>query len=46
MNMAKWSDVIARVFLAQIFIIAGVGKITDYAGTQEYMLTGRIPGLA
>jgi putative oxidoreductase len=45
MNANKWMDLIARVLLAQIFVIAGIGKITDYSGTQEYMASGHVPGL-
>ena len=35
--MEKYSSVIARVLLAHIFIMAGMSKITAYAGTVGYM---------
>lgn len=34
----------ARVLLAQIFIMAGYGKIAGYAGTQGYMASMGVPG--
>lgn len=45
MSVNKWADLIARVLLAQIFLFAGVGKMMDYEGTQEYMLSGHVPGV-
>lgn len=33
-----------RVSLALIFIISGWSKITDYAGTQQYMEAMSVPG--
>ncbi|TWC42822.1 putative oxidoreductase [Pseudomonas sp. SJZ079] len=35
---------IARLLLAHIFVLAGVGKITGYAGTQGYMESMGVPG--
>lgn len=35
--MEKYSSVVARVLLAHIFIMAGLSKITAYAGTIGYM---------
>ncbi|MDX1367750.1 DoxX family protein [Pseudomonas sp.] len=35
---------LARLFLAHIFLLAGFGKITGYAGTQGYMESMGIPG--
>jgi putative oxidoreductase len=35
---------IARLMLAHIFVLAGVGKITGYAGTQGYMESMGVPG--
>jgi putative oxidoreductase len=34
----------ARVLMSQIFIISGIGKITGYAGTQQYMAKMGVPG--
>jgi putative oxidoreductase len=35
---------IARLMLAHMFVLAGVGKITGYAGTQGYMESMGVPG--
>ena len=36
---------IARLLLAHMFVLAGVGKITGYAGTQGYMESMGVPGV-
>lgn len=36
--------VLARLLMATIFIVAGYGKITGYAGTQGYMEAMGVPG--
>ncbi|KAA3650623.1 MAG: DoxX family protein [Proteobacteria bacterium] len=36
---------IGRIFLAAIFIMSGLGKITNYAGTQGYMDAMGVPGI-
>lgn len=38
-------DVIARVFLAHIFVLAGISKIGGYAATQGYMQSMGVPGM-
>ena len=43
--MNKYSSVVARVLLAQIFIMAGISKISGYAGTQGYMDAMGVPGI-
>jgi len=43
--MQKFSPLIARLFLAQIFLISGVGKISAYSGTQAYMEAMGVPGV-
>lgn len=43
--MKKLSDLIARLLLAAIFFISGLGKISAYAGTQGYMESQGIPGM-
>ena len=43
--MSKYSSVIARVLLAHIFLLAGISKITAYAGTQGYMESVGVPGM-
>ncbi len=36
---------VARTFLALIFILAGLGKITWFEGTQAYMEATGVPGM-
>lgn len=45
MTMSKYSSLIARILLSHIFIMAGISKITGYAGTQGYMESVGIPGM-
>nr|WP_024965844.1 DoxX family protein [Pantoea sp. IMH] len=45
--MKKFEDVgflIARILMPVLFIVAGWGKITGYAGTQQYMESMGVPG--
>ena len=42
--MEKNANVVGRIMLASIFIIAGIGKLGDgYAGTQAYMAAMGVP---
>ena len=34
---------VGRIFLALIFVVSGVGKITGYAGTASYMASKGLP---
>ena len=43
--MKKYSQMLARVFLAQIFVLSGIFKITGYEGTQSYMETMGVPSM-
>ena len=43
--MEKVSQLVARVFLGQLFLIAGLGKIGAYEGTQGYMEAMGVPGV-
>lgn len=46
--MSKHHDLvslIARFLLAAIFIQAGLGKVTDYAGTAGYMQANGVPAI-
>ena len=43
--MNKYSSVVARILLAHIFLLAGISKITGYAGTQGYMESVGVPGI-
>jgi len=42
--MNKTVNLISRILMSQIFIIAGIGKIAGYAGTQQYMEAHGLPG--
>ncbi len=42
--MEKVSQLIARVCLGHIFLLAGISKISAYEGTQAYMSTMGVPG--
>lgn len=45
--MKKLEDtgfLIARILMPVLFIVAGWGKITGYAGTQQYMEAMGVPG--
>lgn len=44
--MTKFSTLIGRLLLAQIFVLAGLNKLgTGYAGTQGYMDAMGVPGM-
>ncbi|WP_339630257.1 DoxX family protein [uncultured Sneathiella sp.] len=38
-------DLVGRIFMALLFIPAGAGKISGYAGTQGYMESMNVPGI-
>jgi putative oxidoreductase len=42
--MNNVSLLIARIFLGQIFLLAGINKIGAYEGTQGYMESMGVPG--
>lgn len=42
--MNAYTNLAARVLLAQVFLIAGINKIIGYAGTQAYMASAGLPG--
>lgn len=42
--MDKAATLIARILLAQIFLLAGINKIFGYSGTQGYMESFGLPG--
>lgn len=42
-NIIPYASVIGRIFIAAIFIISGIGKITGYAETQAYMDSMSVP---
>lgn len=41
--MQKFIPLIGRIFLALIFLISGFGKIADFNGTQQYMVSQGMP---
>ena len=43
--MNKYSSLVSRILLSHIFILAGISKITGYAGTQGYMDSVGVPGM-
>lgn len=43
--MEKISQLVARVFLGHIFLLAGVSKIGAYEGTKAYMDAMGVPGM-
>ena len=43
--MTNISNLIGRILLAAIFLLAGINKIPGYAGTQAYMESMGVPGM-
>lgn len=43
--MNKITEVIGRIMLGHIFLIAGIQKIGGYEGTQGYMESAGVPGM-
>ncbi len=43
--MEKSATLIGRILLGHIFLLAGIGKIGGYAGTQGYMEAMGVPGM-
>ena len=43
-QLAKYSPLIARLIIGGFFILAGVGKIANVAGTAGYMQSVGLPG--
>ena len=44
-TLSSAAALVGRILLAVIFIVAGIGKITGYAGTVEYMQKTGVPGV-
>lgn len=42
--LTSYTAPLGRVFLALIFIVSGLGKLSAYAGTQAYMESAGVPG--
>lgn len=43
--MDKYLTLAGRILLGHIFLLAGISKITGYAGTQGYMEAMGVPGM-
>ena len=43
-SVKPYSDLAGRLLIAALFLIAGVGKLSAYAGTQAYMQSAGVPG--
>lgn len=43
--MEKYTNLVGRILLAHIFLLAGINKITGYSGTQAYMEGMGVPGM-
>jgi len=39
-----YSDLLGRILIAGLFVVAGIGKIANYAGTQGYMQSAGVSG--
>lgn len=39
-----YSDLVGRILIAAMFVVAGGGKIAAYAATQGYMQSAGVPG--
>lgn len=44
-QLQSTAELTGRIFMAAIFVLAGLGKITQYAGTQQYMAAMGVPGV-
>lgn len=43
-NLHAATTLVGRILMSVIFIVAGIGKISAYAGTQGYMESMGVPG--
>ncbi len=43
-QLSKFSPLIARIFIGGFFLMAGLGKIADVAGTAGYIQSVGLPG--
>jgi putative oxidoreductase len=44
-TLTNSADLLGRLFLVLLFVVAGYGKIGGYAGTAAYMAANGVPGL-
>ena len=43
-TLQNTAELTGRILVATLFVLAGFGKITQYAGTQAYMASMGVPG--
>jgi putative oxidoreductase len=43
--MEKYTELLARILLGHIFLLAGINKISAYEGTAAYMEAMGVPGM-
>ncbi len=43
-SVKPYTDLVGRVLIATLFVLAGWGKVSAYAGTQAYMQHAGVPG--
>lgn len=43
-TLTPYLELAGRIFLALIFLMSGLGKIGQFAGTQAYMAAAGVPG--
>ena len=43
-SVKPYTDLAGRLLIAALFLLAGFGKLTAYAGTQAYMQSAGVPG--
>jgi putative oxidoreductase len=43
-SVKPYADVVGRVLIAAVFVLAGFSKVSNYAGTQAYMQQAGVPG--
>lgn len=43
-KLYPWAELAARILLAALFVVAGIGKIPGYEGTAGYMQAMGVPG--
>ncbi|HET9819324.1 MAG TPA: DoxX family protein [Rhodanobacteraceae bacterium] len=44
-TLTNGADLLGRLFLVLLFLIAGYGKLGGYAGTAAYMAASGVPGM-
>lgn len=43
-SLAKGTELLSRLFLAALFLLSGIGKLSAYAATAGYMASAGVPG--